>query len=377
MHQFLQEADRSIGLLVRTRPKNLLAERARLANAWKNNHCATPEFEYAPPPSLHGLLEGLHQIAGRLAQGTTIEQLYSDRALELAAEARLVLAVGTPDFPTLAAHRFPLPQAAEGAASAERAKRWASHAPGIPEPLHRSDARTDPESLISVAERLIGQARLPIRVQLEPQLVASAAAGDGVVFIRPGEMHRSRDARRIAVHEIFGHLVPRLNAKQDTCALFQVGSRGGLDDEEGRALWLEKFHRLMDMERRATLGRRHLLSMAVRRGADFVETVKLSQALGGNLESSLDAALRCHRGGGLARELVYLPALARFEAAQASGFDADSWLSRGPISIAAARQLADTQWSELVGTSHWRKAPPDLSTFAPTLAPPSQVTEEQ
>ena len=54
---------------------------------------------------------------------------------------------------------------------------------------------------------------------------------------------------------------------------------------------------------------------------------------------STRAALRAHRGGGLARELVYVPAWLRVRAAVARDPSLESVLASGQISVAAAETL--------------------------------------
>jgi hypothetical protein len=196
--------------------------------------------------------------------------------------------------------------------------------------MHLSDDPRDPASLFSLMRRAVGRLRLPFRVVDSAQLTSAAATGDGVIVVKRGLRCRRRDAQRIVLHEVEGHALPRYRARCEPCGLFRVGCRGGADDEEGRALLLERRAGLLGGRRRVELARRHLAALAVRRGASFVETVDLLREHGAPLPDAVLVSARCHRAGGLAREIVYLPALARVGAAFESDPGLEGWVAREP-----------------------------------------------
>ena len=77
------------------------------------------------------------------------------------------------------------------------------------------------------------------------------------------------------------------------------------------------------------------------RGADFVETARMLAAHGAaRVPDALRIAARVHRGGGLGREVVYLPALLRVEAALLAGPALAAVLGAGRVSVEAAPALA-------------------------------------
>ena len=161
-----------------------------------------------------------------------------------------------------------------------------------------------------------------------------------MIYVKPGQWLSERSARRLVVHEVHGHVLPREAARREPIGLFLVGTRGGSDDEEGRALLFEKRHALLDAERRFELALRHEAARQAREGADFVGLAQLAIALGADLDMALRIAERALRGGGLGRELVYLPALARVESTLDHEPELESWLARGRLSLDAARVLA-------------------------------------
>jgi hypothetical protein len=102
---------------------------------------------------------------------------------------------------------------------------------------------------------------------------------------------------------------------------------------------LEERASLLGAARRTELGRRHLAALSVRRGADYVETVELLRGLGSDLESALRLSARVHRGGGLARELVYLPNLVFAKRGLADDPSLEAWVEHGRLSLSAAAVL--------------------------------------
>jgi hypothetical protein len=78
--------------------------------------------------------------------------------------------------------------------------------------------------------------------------------------------------------------------------------------------------------------------------ADFVDTARLLLDRGADLDDALRIAARVHRGGGLGREAVYLPALLRVEAALAADAGLDRVLAAGRIAVDAAPVLRE--WVE-------------------------------
>src|SRR5690606_39016909 len=97
------------------------------------------------------------------------------------------------------------------------------------------------------------------------------------------------------------------------------------------------------VRRRRELALRHRVAVAVRQGADFVEQMRWLLAEGERLTDAYRICERALRGGGLGRELCYLPALARVRAAFRERPELEGWMRRGRISLAVARWFEDAQ----------------------------------
>ena len=156
-----------------------------------------------------------------------------------------------------------------------------------------------------------------------------------------GSVVASRTVARVVLHELEGHVLPRLRAAAEQLGIFALGTARGSDEQEGRALWLERQAGLFTAGRRRELARRHLAALALRRGADPVQTARLLiNTSGASPFTAARIACRVHRGGGLGRELVYLPSLLRVRKALERTPRIERVLCRGQVSVTAAPVLA-------------------------------------
>lgn len=333
-------AERATALLDRVRPENGRAESERVTAAFRAGDVAAPEWRYRPPPDLSPLIRALDTAREALRDQGPWGALYADRAAELCAEARVAQAVGRPDFAARAEARFPVARSLTAAQADTCARSWIAEQSEEGGDRVPADDDRDPRSLVSRARRLAFELKVPVRVIVSTDLVCAAATGDGLIVVRAGGLHRPHEALRIALHEVHGHALPRHRARGERLGLFARGTAGGSDDEEGRALLIEERHGLLDAARRKELALRHLLALAVRQGADWVESVRLALSFDVTIEMAVSTANRVHRGGGLAREIVYLPARERVREAFASDPGLEEWLCRGRIGVEAARVLA-------------------------------------
>jgi hypothetical protein len=258
----------------------------------------------------------LTEIAEEMASDPDEGAWLAERARELTLEASLAETVGSKAFIEHACARFPLPRGPRALMIEQISHRWIAEGAAAPDdaPLYRSDDRKTPHSLWSVLSERIAAMRLRVRLRTDPELMSIAACGDDLLIIRAGARLTARAALRITEHELGGHLLPRIQSKRQMDIL-RCGCAGSVDEEEGRALLLEQRAGLMDAGRLRELGVRHLACSFLRRGANFVDAVRYLIELGSPTETAVRAMLRAMRGGGLGREIVYLPAMQRLERA--------------------------------------------------------------
>jgi hypothetical protein len=338
-------AENQIALLRRCRPENARAVLHTWLAAHRRGQRHAIEWRYRPCPDFGPLRRALAQVEESSVEAGPLGALYAARAAELALEARLAEAIGGAAFHELARRRHAEGGGRDWQEGRRLAAAWAMLPAPSPdsraarEPLFASDDPRSPESLWSTLAREIGQRRLPLRLEVVPELASRAACGDGVIFVGTGHRLSAREARRVALHELLGHAQPRLEARTHELGLLRAGSARSCDDEEGRALHIEAAHELLDRARRRELGLRHMAALAVAGGADAQECLARLGQFGCGAEEAFAIYARVARGGGLCRELEYLPAWLRFAAASEKEPALAAWLARGRLSLAAARVL--------------------------------------
>ena len=333
--QLLRRAEAEIRLIDRVRPTNGAVERESLIVDWGSGRQRAPRFEYAPSPQFNALRGALEAAALAIGGFGALGAAYAARALELACEAHAAEHVGSREFTALSARRFVVEPGLDADSADAWTERWINAPDDAPTKQHRSDDRADPNSLFCALER--ATAGLPVRVEVRPNQVAAAAVGEGFVGVRPGLWHSEEATRRIVLHEIEGHVRPRVCAQREELGLFRVGSARSGDDEEGRALLLERGAGVLEGGRRRELARRHFAAREVRLGAPFEDIVRALLELGQDIASAVEAVCRAARGGGLARECVYLVALSRVTRAFEAEPELECYFEQGRVSVEAAR----------------------------------------
>lgn len=337
----LKRIETSVALLDRVRPLNLTREQERLKQALSAGERATPAFQYAPRAVLGDVRRELATIAAGLDTRDAEQLLLAARAQELELEASLAEQVGEPGFAALAGQRFPL--SAEPSAARKLAEQFLTAQPSAnraqaSEILHESGDPRDPKSLWSELARRLHAERLSVRLEVVVGLVSLAAVADGVVRVQAGARLSERVARRIALHEVEGHVRPRV-AGQLLGGVFVAGAPRASTDEEGRAILLEERAGLLDDARRKELAWRYLAAESLRGGADFGETVTLLGQRGAPLTTAVELAGRVHRGGGLGRELIYLLGYQRVAVALGRRPELEQVMASGRVTLDAAEAL--------------------------------------
>ena len=313
-------AMRRVRLIGAATPVNAEAEIERLTAALESGRPSFPRWVHRPERA-------------SIPAMTTSSELVRARIDELRLEAAMAEAVGTPAFGKLAAERFEAPPSA-----ADRtAKAWVKLSCAIEGELVRTDA-SDPRSLLSQVRAAIGRARAPFSVRVTT-LGALAATGEHTVYVAKGRFTTERAARRIALHEVSGHVMPRVRAR-GLHPIFELGTARGTDEQEGLAVLYEERAGLLDDARRVDLGRRHLAARAMRGGADFVEVARALARMGATSRDAIAIASRVFRGSngrfpGLGRESVYITCFSRVRAHLREHPRDEAILASGQIAIAA------------------------------------------
>lgn len=342
-------AERRIRLLERVQPLGLAMELERLVAAWKRGCESFPHLRYSERPELSEIREGLGVIVEWGCRASGEPRWLSARAEELALQAELVEHVGLPTFGEVARRLFALPKGDLAERVQALVREWRRSGDDCDtEPRYRAGDEREPKSLYSVIRDRLAKTNLHVLLRVEREMSSVAATGDGVIQICSSAHLSHRQARRIAEHEILAHLLPRYYGK-NAHGLLKCGCALAFADEEGRALVIEERLGLMDGARQRELSWRHAASDWSRSGADFVEVVRGLAKSGAELRPALTIALRSFRGstvdgavsapgGGLGREIIYLPAYVRLKEAFEQWPELERWFERGRASLDFARE---------------------------------------
>ena len=339
LEDLLLGAEREIALIDRFFPCNFRQEAARLGELFSTGIVALPRFEHsgrgltdlvATAEKLGFVREQLSLFRIESSWGW-LALLMQQRADELNLELELVHARDSPRMSSLSQARYAL-TSGECQSARDLADGWLNE---------MSPELDSSEGTVSVAFEFVLRARAeglhtPI---VECDISSIAAVGGECIYVQRGARAAPREVARIWVHEVGAHLRPRLAAR-NAPPPFRVGTAQANEDEEGRALLLEQRASLLSSVRKKELATRHLLAAAARESLEIV-TVTAQELLMRGLPASLVAQATCRacRGGGLAREVIYLTSFQRVAAALAQKPELELWMERGRISIAGARLL--------------------------------------
>ena len=333
----LLSCERKVALLDRLFPLNFADEVESLEAGLVRGRIVLPRFIYRPlPADFSRTIDELSAIRVALGTGTadrafqSVVELMYERACELELEARMVVEVGRPGFLPLLRSRF-------GSSSSVRqrsqrlARAW----------LAESAEDDPPSESVGLASYLSRRAisegySFPI---IERKLATVAAASSEALFVEEGATVTVKEADRIWYHEVHAHLLPRLVGTH-SCAPLCCGTSGAGDDEEGRALLLEERHALLGPVRKKQLAVRHLLADAQLYEPERIEEEALNLFSSGVPAPQLAHALsRVLRGGGLSREIVYLPRMIELKRHFSVYPHHERWLKWGRVSIEAVPAL--------------------------------------
>jgi len=345
--KLLVRAARDIQLLAATSPVDAAAERARLVHELRAGRTASPRWTYAP--AAHDELRRALEAAERVLAAevpSPLATVYLDRVRELAAEAALCAAAGTPAVAGLASERFgaPGPQVQREASSI--CASWLAQPAPSEEPQLPSDS-PDPRSLLSRMRAEVGRLRLPFTVVVQPSLAPLAATGEHVILVASGRPTSDQDVERTVLHEIEGHVRPRVRAQAASQVLFRVGTARGTDHQEGRALLLEERASLLGPRRRRQLAARHRAVEAMLGGASFAEVAAtLVGEHGVRVEDAVVCTERVFRGSdgqrpGLGRERVYLESFVLVRAHLATRPQDERVMEAGQVSVEAIDAMTE------------------------------------
>jgi Domain of unknown function (DUF1704) len=296
-HALLKLAQRLIGACT---PLNLEAEQQRLLMHAQAGRFEAPVFEYAALPSVSVRCVDAHP-------------LWKARVWELVGENAIVAVRGTPAISRAIRERWHNFVAESERDADALAMQWLSES-FEPEALHFTSSGREPDSLVSRMRFALRDTDVEVRTR--SGMSALAATGMECVYVCEERKLSANDVARTVVHEVEGHVKPRLRARASGHSILTVGTAMGAETQEGYALLCEERAGFLVGKRRHTLALRHWAVRRMQSGATFPEVARwLCEHT--EVESALAIACRIFRGTengmypGLGREALYLPAYVR------------------------------------------------------------------
>ena len=157
-----------------------------------------------------------------------------------------------------------------------------------------------------------------ILVELDPNLIAKAAASSTRIRLRTNTGFTEYDCNQLLMHEAFVHTLTGLNGReQSVLGSLARGSPRTTATQEGLATLSEMMSGAMDIERMKRISLRIVAIDMALKGADFIAVFRFFLGQGQSDEDSFSSAQRIFRGvptsGGAAftKDTVYLHGLLR------------------------------------------------------------------
>ncbi len=155
-----------------------------------------------------------------------------------------------------------------------------------------------------------------ISVELDPDLIAKAAAGPTRIRLRAGTSFSEYDRSQLLEHEAFVHSLTALNGReQPNLKSLALNSPRITATQEGLATFAELMSGAIDIERMKRISLRILAIDKALEGADFIDVFRFFLDAGQSDADSFTSAMRVFRGaplgGGSAftKDTVYLHGL--------------------------------------------------------------------
>ena len=297
------------------------SEQARFLDAYPKGKARLPDYRYPR----HDFTEARREFAAIAAAADPAHPLgayllESARDWDLAAQ--LLEALGTPQVDALSRDLFGGPEHVlpGGATTREAANHFISVADEMDREL-LAPAEQVEISAASLALQL--QAKLDdffdgrvISVELDPDLIAKAAAGATRIRLRTGAAFSDYDMQQLLQHEAFVHSLTALNGRQQALLpSLGLSSPRTTATQEGLAVFAEQITGSIDIERMKRVSLRIEAVAMAQEGADFMVVFRYFLDAGQSPADSFTSAQRVYRGvptrGGCAftKDTVYLRGL--------------------------------------------------------------------
>lgn len=146
--------------------------------------------------------------------------------------------------------------------------------------------------------------------QVREDMYAGLMVSRGRMYVGSAAHIPSARADALIQHEVGTHMVTYYNGRHQPLRLLAIGLPGYDELQEGLAVLGEYLVGGLDAERMRVLAARVVAVHSMCEGAEFVDTWRLLREHGFAQRSAFTIATRVYRGGGLAKDAMYLRGLA-------------------------------------------------------------------
>lgn len=291
--------------------------------SWRAGNPQLPQVDY-PKHDFSEERRELEAVAEAADAQHPLGVYIRESAQSWAVAARMLEVLGTPEVATHSIQLYGRPDEClpgDGPSTREAAQHFIGIASELDHEL-LSPAETVPISATALQLQL--QQALDdffdgrvISVELDPDLIAKAAAGATRIRLRHGASFTDYDRDQLLQHEAFVHSLTALNGRlQPALKSMELPSPRTTATQEGLATFAEQITGSTDIERMKRVSLRIEAVAQALDGADFIDVFRYFHEVGGQNEAeSFSSAQRVFRGvpttGGAAftKDAVYLRGL--------------------------------------------------------------------
>lgn len=280
--------------------------------SWRAGKPTLPDSQLQPRDLRDNIVE-LEAIVAQCDVADPVEKFLYETAQSYAHAARMLGAIGSPDF-----------------------TRYSVQLYGRPDHVYKLQAMTAVDAarfFLKVTDELLGSQHVPVTdfdisadtfatwlqtqvddffepdmvsVKQDPELSAKAIAGASRIRIRASAKFSQLDRDQLLQHEAFVHTATMLNGKrQPHLHSLALGAPRTTRTQEGIAVLSELITNSMDITRLRRVALRVIAVQLALDGADFIEVFKFFLDAGQSEEESVRSTQRIFRGGAVKDGIVF------------------------------------------------------------------------
>jgi uncharacterized protein (TIGR02421 family) len=280
------------------------AQEERFLQTWRAGRPELPVVE-PQPRDYTAEVEALEDLRARCDRGHAMGSHLSKTAWAYATAARMIGAVGTPEFTEHSVRLYGRPDTVyerQGLSVVDAAAPIIE----VTDPLLASEAvmHTTADMPAEAFAELL-RARLAsfftrdrVEVVVDPGMSAKAAAGSTRVRIQAGASFSDLDLAQLLNHEAFVHTATSLSGRhQPHLQVLGLGSPRTTRTQEGLAVFSELITYSIDLVRLRRIALRAIAVHAALEGADFIDVFRIYLDGGQSETDAYHSAQRVFRGG--------------------------------------------------------------------------------